>query len=118
MKKNHLSDFVRLQHILEAINYTETFLQGKNKEDFFDEPIIRFAIERQLEIIGEAANHLSENILLHSSNTDWRKIIAFRNFIVHEYFGVDLELVWDIVQTKLPALKVEIVSMISNIDEA
>lgn len=123
MKKNHLSDFVRLQHILEAINYTETFLQGKNKEDFFNEPIIRFAIERQLEIIGEAANHLSENILLHSSNTDWRKIIAFRNFIVHEYFGrsaetVDLELVWDIVQTKLPALKVEIVSMISNIDEA
>lgn len=117
MKKNQLNDLVRLQHILEAINYVESFLKGKSKNDFFEEPLIRFAVERQLEIIGEAANHLSENILSQSVNTDWRKIVAFRNFIVHEYFGVDLELVWDIIQTKLPPLKIEVVSLIDKIEE-
>lgn len=117
MKKNQLNDLVRLQHILEAINYVESFLKGKSKNDFFEEPLIRFAVERQLEIIGEAANHLSENILSQTVKTDWRKIVAFRNFIVHEYFGVDLELVWDIIQTKLPPLKIEVVSLIDNIEE-
>jgi hypothetical protein len=56
-----LDDEARLRHMLEAIGYVEEFLAGKTKEDFYREPMLRFATERQLEIIGEAANRLSEN---------------------------------------------------------
>jgi len=56
------SDKVRLLHIQEAITYIETFLINKHKEDLYNDPLLRFAIERQLEIIGEAAGHLSEQL--------------------------------------------------------
>jgi uncharacterized protein with HEPN domain len=74
--------------------------------------MLRFAIERQLEITGEAANHLSEKTKLDNPEIEWRKVTAFRNFIVHEYFGVDLELVWDIVANKVPGLKVVVDRML------
>ena len=102
--KKHLSNEARLRHILEAIDYIQEFSTGKTKKDLYEEPIYRFAIERQLEIIGEAANALSED-LTTKYPADWRKIVAFRNFIVHEYFGVDLELVWDIIANKIQPLQ-------------
>jgi uncharacterized protein with HEPN domain len=106
-------DKARLLHILEAINYIETFTEGKVKSDLYSDPMLRFAIERQLEIIGEAANHISEIARLDNPEVEWRKVIAFRNFIVHEYFGVDLELVWDIVANKIPSFKLTVERMIS-----
>ena len=106
-------DKARLLHILEAINYIESFCDGKAKNHLYDDAMFRFAIERQLEIIGEAANHLSEKIKLDNPEAEWRKVTAFRNFIVHEYFGVDLELVWDIIANKVPVLKIIVVKMIS-----
>lgn len=66
---------------------------------------MRFAVERQLEIIGEAANHLSDTIKETFPEIEWKKVVAFRNFITHEYFGVDLELIWDILATKISPLK-------------
>ncbi|MCF0038649.1 HepT-like ribonuclease domain-containing protein [Dyadobacter fanqingshengii] len=97
-------DKVRLLHILEAINYIGTFIEGKIIDDLYKDPMLRFAIERQLEIIGEATNHLSENLKSDNPEIEWRKVTAFRNFIIHEYFGVDLELVWDIVINKISPL--------------
>lgn len=67
--------------------------------------MFRFAVERPLEIIGEAANHLSESAKEAAPEIEWRRIVAFRNFVTHEYFGVDLELLWDIVTQKLYPLK-------------
>jgi uncharacterized protein with HEPN domain len=106
-------DKATLLHILEAIRYIETFMERKVKDDLYNDPMLRFAIERQLEIIGEAANHLSEKIRLDNTEIEWRKVIAFRNFIVHEYFGIDLELVWDIVVNKIPGLKIVVDRMVS-----
>ena len=104
-------DKTRLLHISEAIDYIETFIEGKSKVDLYNDPMLRFAIERQLEIIGEAANHLSDELKLNNPEIEWRKIVAFRNFIIHEYFGVDLELVWDIISNKIPPLKATIERM-------
>ncbi|AUD03305.1 HepT-like ribonuclease domain-containing protein [Spirosoma pollinicola] len=67
--------------------------------------MFRFALERQLEIIGEAANHLSVPLKESAPETEWRKIIAFRHFVTHEYFGIDLELLWDITTQKLDPLR-------------
>ncbi|WP_353722338.1 DUF86 domain-containing protein [Dyadobacter sp. 676] len=97
-------DRARLLHILEAIQYINSFITGKIKNDIYDDPMLRFAIERQLEIIGEAANHLSQDLKSTHPEIEWRKIVAFRHFVAHEYFGIDLELVWDIVINKIPPL--------------
>ncbi|HLO45135.1 MAG TPA: HepT-like ribonuclease domain-containing protein [Leadbetterella sp.] len=101
-------------HILDAINYIESFLEGKTKDDFFNELQLRFAIERQLEITGEAANHLSESLKNENQEIEWRKIVAFRNFLIHEYFGVDLELLWGITQNNLEDLKLVVSKMVSK----
>jgi len=110
------SDRVRLLHIQEAISYIETFLANKTKDDLYNDALIRFAVERQLEIIGEAANRLSEDLKIKFSEVEWKRIIAFRNFLAHEYFGIDLELVWDIVDNKIPFLKNSIESILAEME--
>lgn len=103
-----LDDKARLLHILQAIAYVEAFMSNRPKESLYDEPMFRFAVERQLEIIGEAANHLSDVLKQSAPEIEWRKIVSFRNFVTHEYFGVDLELLWDISTNKLEPLKLTV----------
>ena len=113
MKKSD-GDKARLLHILEAIQYIHSFVEGKLKDDIYNDPMLRFAIERQLEIIGEAANHLSDQLKSTRPDIEWRKIVAFRNFVAHEYFGIDLELVWDIVINKIPPLESTVSQLLSE----
>ncbi len=113
MKKS-LSDRARLLHILQAINYVGEFLNGKPKEILFEEPMVRFAVERQLEIIGEAVNHLSETTKASAPDIEWRKIVAFRNFVSHEYFGMDIELLWDIATNKLKPLELIVSQLLTE----
>lgn len=113
MKKSD-GDRARLLHILEAIQYIHSFTLGKIKTDIYDDPMFRFAIERQLEIIGEAANHLSDELKITRPEIEWRKIVAFRNFVAHEYFGIDLELIWDIIVNKIPPLENTVSQLLSK----
>lgn len=106
--KNNLSDEIRLRHILDSIKNIENFSSGRSKEDLYDNLMYRSSIERQLEIIGEAANNLTASIYSIHSHIPWQKIISFRNFIAHEYFGLDLELIWDVITNKIPDLKSQI----------
>jgi uncharacterized protein with HEPN domain len=112
--KRQTDDKARLLHILQAINYVDEFLSTRQKESLYDEPMFRFAVERQLEIIGEAANYLSDSLEESSPEIEWRKIVAFRNFVTHEYFGVDLELLWDVATRKLPPLKLTVERLIAE----
>lgn len=76
--------------------------------------MFRSAVERQLEIIGEATNRLSPDVKAERSDVEWQNIVGFRNFIIHEYFGVDLELIWDIVTNKLGPLKEAVVDLLNH----
>jgi len=113
--KGKPGDEIRLRHILEAILYIENFSIGKSKNDLYSEPVYRFSVERQLEIIGEAANHISAELREQYSGIPWPKIISFRNFLSHEYFGTDLELVWDIIVNNVPVLKNDIEKILADI---
>jgi uncharacterized protein with HEPN domain len=62
------------------------------------------AVVRNLEIIGEAVKHLPASVMHRGAEVDWRRIAGFRDILIHAYFGVDLEFVWDVVATKVPAL--------------
>jgi uncharacterized protein with HEPN domain len=81
--KGKISDEIRVQHILDAIAHIDNFSSNKTKDDFYNNPMFRFSIERQLEIIGEAANNLLKTKYL---DTPWEKIVSFRNFLAHEIF--------------------------------
>ncbi|MCJ7724702.1 MAG: DUF86 domain-containing protein [Anaerolineales bacterium] len=72
------------------------------------------AVLYNLEIIGEAAKHLPDELKGRYPNTEWRKITALRDILAHEYFGISMEIVWDIVQNKIPALRSEIKRLIEE----
>jgi len=81
------------------------FTQGRSFEDYENDPMLRSAVERQFEIVGEALNQLMKIApAVASQVADHRKIIAFRNILIHGYAVVEDELVWGIVETKLSAL--------------
>src|SRR6187431_3684698 len=113
--KGKISDEIRLKHILDAINFIETFSAGKSKDDIYNNFMYRFSIERQLEIIGEAANNLSPILLEKHPDIPWPQIISFRNFIVHEYFGLDLELVWDVIINHIPSFKIQVEKILNEL---
>jgi uncharacterized protein with HEPN domain len=103
--KGKLGDKVRLQHILDAINEVEIYLKNVTYEQFLENSEKRFATIKQIEIIGEACNALSDELKIQHPVIPWKSITGFRNISIHEYFGVNLHLVWEIAKNDLPGLK-------------
>ena len=103
--KSNFGDKARLHHIFDAILEIEIFTLDKSDDDFFADSMLQSACVRQLEIMGEAASKISDVTKSKSSEIAWPEIIGLRNILIHEYFGVDLDIVWEIIQTDLPFLK-------------
>jgi uncharacterized protein with HEPN domain len=76
--------------------------------------MMRFACIKQMEIIGEASNHVSEEIKSKFSQVEWAQIVGMRNVFVHEYFGVDVFVVWEIIRNDLPDLKNKIKEILDS----
>lgn len=95
----------RIEHALDAIEEIEGYIVDQSFAQFLGNSMMRFACVKQLEIIGEACNHIDEQITVSYPEVEWRKIVGLRNLLIHEYFGVDATLVWDIIQNNLPGLK-------------
>ncbi len=96
---------IYFEHILEAIEAIESYSQGLTKSDFLQSPITQDAVLRRLEIIGEAARNIPPSIKQKERSIPWDDIVAMRNILTHEYFGVDLEVVWKTVKYDLPSLR-------------
>jgi len=114
--RGKLGDKARLQHILDAILEVEDYLVETDFKKFMENSMMRFACIKQLEIIGEAGNHISEETKAKFSDIEWSQIVGMRNVFVHEYFGVDVNLVWEIIKTELPDLKIKIIEILSSIE--
>ncbi len=112
--REKIGDEARLRHIAEAIEKLESFIDGVSYDEFIKNELIKSAVVRQLEIIGEASNHLSEYLKVKYSEIIWTDIIGFRNIVVHEYFIVDYAVVWDILQNYLLTLKITITDLLNN----
>ncbi|MBK7762375.1 MAG: DUF86 domain-containing protein [Bacteroidetes bacterium] len=106
--RGSLGDKIRLMHILDAITEIETYISEVDFEVFMDNSMMRFACIKQMEIIGEASNHISPETKERFSTIEWTQIVGMRNVFVHEYFGVDVSLVWEIIKNDLPDLKSKI----------
>ena len=100
-----LSDELRVRHVLDAIKEIESYLKNVLLDNFLSNSEKRFATIKQLEIIGEACARISSNIKEKHPEVEWNNIIGFRNISIHEYFGVNFQIVWQIAQNDLPVLK-------------
>ncbi|MBI2735729.1 MAG: DUF86 domain-containing protein [Rhodospirillales bacterium] len=107
------SDLPYLGHINDAIAAIETYVSD-GRETFLRERMVQDAVIRNFEVIGEAANRLSL-ATRDPASTVWRRVIAFRNRLIHGYWSVDLLLVWDVIQKDLPGLKLEVARLLRDL---
>ncbi len=99
------NDRTYLTHIRDAIETIEEYLEGVAYEQFTSNKMIIDAVVRELEIIGEASNNLSQQFRQEHPGIQWRRMKDMRNFLIHEYFGVNTKIVWDTCKNDVPALK-------------
>lgn len=114
--KSKIADEVKARHILDAINDIEKFVENKNFEEFSFDKMLQSACIHQLEVIGEAANHFSQEFINQHAHIEWAEIIGMRNLLIHEYFGVDIRLVWQVIQNDLPRLKENIQNILDKLE--
>lgn len=93
-----------LLHILDETAYIMTNAKGISKADFLKDETLKRAYVRSIEVIGEAVKQLPAELRQAHSTIDWRAIAGMRDRLAHKYFGVDYEIVWDVVTHKLPML--------------
>ena len=94
-------ELLLLKDIFEAGNKILKFTEGINFQKFIVDDKTQDACIRNFEIMGEAAKYISEETMLENPEIEWRKISNYRNLLIHEYFGVNLEIVWDIIENEL-----------------
>ncbi len=105
-----------LLHILECIEAIEEYTQDMNREAFMEDRKTQDAVLRKLEIIGEAVKNIPHEFREKYPEIPWKQIAGTRDVLIHEYFGVDLELVWEIVERDLPELKEKIGRILKELE--
>lgn len=105
MKKDPV---VFLKHIMESIAWIEKDTSGLSKEQFFENVPIQDAVIRRIEILGEAVRNLPEETKKTYPEVPWQDIMDMRNNLIHGYFGIELKLVWDVIQKDIPPFKEQI----------
>jgi uncharacterized protein with HEPN domain len=113
--RSELGDKIRLQHILDAIEEIQRYLVAVEFPVFLENSMMRFACIKQMEIIGEASNHLSSELKSKFSEIEWAQIVGMRNVFAHEYFGIDSSLVWEIIKNDVPELKGKIEHILKSL---
>jgi len=112
MSKRDYSLF--LADIFDCGKKIESYAKGRTYANFLNDSMFRDAVIRNLEIIGEAAKHLPRSFRLKYPEIDWARMAGFRDIAIHEYFAVDYEIVWSIVQEGIPVLLSEIKRVIQK----
>ena len=102
------SDIDLLDDILICMEKIQSYLNGLTYDQFSNDSKTQDAIIRNIEIIGEATKHLSDAIKLRYNNIPWKEIAGTRDRLIHGYFGVNIDIVWEIATIDIPKLKAQI----------
>jgi len=94
-----------LEDILIAVEKIEKYTEGLSFEEFCSYEMAVDAVLRNLEVIGEAARNIPEEVKSRYQEVEWKEAVGFRNVLIHDYFGIDLESVWDTLKKNIPGLK-------------
>ena len=116
MKKRTIADYI--QDIIDTVDLAILFVEGMTFEDFCQDTKTILAIERAIQIIGEAAKKIPESIRKQYPEIPWRNITGMRDKVTHEYFGINLKLLWDTTTQNLPQLKILMPQILENVENA
>lgn len=101
-------DKIRLQHALDAIKALEGYVGHAEFDAFLENSMMQDACIRQLQVVGEACRNISPDLRGKYTDIPWHQIVGLRIIVIHEYFGLDEKIVWDIIQNDLPTFKIQL----------
>ena len=105
-------DKTLLQDMLDCCFKAQKFIDGRDRADLDTDDMLSFALVRAIEVIGEAANHVSAETRQSLPKIDWKNIIGMRNILIHDYTAVDHDIVWASATTRVPELITELVKIL------
>jgi uncharacterized protein with HEPN domain len=106
-------DDLYLNDIIEAVDHIATFLEQTDFEGFLQSELVRSAVVQKLAIIGEAAARISDELTGRYPQIPWPQIVAFRNILIHAYFGIDWNEVWKAAKVDCPALRRDVTGILA-----
>ena len=107
-------DKERLLHIIESIDNINEFIEGKSFEIYRNDKILRFAIIKNLEIIGEAAYLLTKDFKHNNHEVEWKEMIGMRHILVHGYYQIKDEIIWETIANELMPLKEKVLALLAK----
>jgi uncharacterized protein with HEPN domain len=102
-----------LRHILDECEFILGVCRGKTKEEVLDDATLQRAIVRSIEVIGEATKKVDSEFRNQHPQIDWKKIAGTRDKMIHHYFGIDYDIVWEIITDKIPELHYQLKEILS-----
>jgi len=107
-------DRIRVLHMRDACRSVARFLHGRSRGDLDQDEMLRFALVRAVEIVGEAAAKVSAETRQRAPGIPWREAVGIRNRLIHAYFDVDLDVLWRTAQDDLPPLQQALQALLDN----
>lgn len=98
------SNLELVRHILIETNFILQYVSGKTKDDVISDEVLCRAVVRSIEIIGEASKKIDDEFKSNHNHIEWKKMAGARDKLIHDYFGIDYDIVWDILENKIPDL--------------
>jgi len=108
------SDTIRIKHMIDAAEEAISFAEGKERKDLDGERMLVLSAIKEIEMIGEAAAKISAEVREKNSQISWNDIVGMRNHLVHGYFDVDLDMLWNTIEHNLPVLVMNLKKILSR----
>ncbi|MBN1469264.1 MAG: DUF86 domain-containing protein [Fusobacteriaceae bacterium] len=110
-------DFVYVSHIIESIVSIQSFVKNVSYDEFKNNDMMLSAVIRKFEIMGEATSNISEDLKKKATHIEWQIVKNFRNHLIHQYFGVDVQTVWDAINENIEPLREKLIVLRNELEK-